>query len=486
MRRLRLAASGALIATMLLGVLSSESSAGDRKIALLFNLDQGFPAGIVENDDMNGLDRALTVLEKFKHKYDVYVIFSPLTAKANNLRDELRTAAAHQVPFFLDVYTSDAVTMGNILTPANPQADPSHALTTSVDALRTLKSDREIGPYFAGIRIFEVMAEDFTVKTCLSPKAGAHVDWCDHFQHNVTTSEIFTRERAKGLLDFAKSNRMLVFWSDWKWDAQTEAQQKIVVDLLSGGDYRDTVILAYANNLPNEIARTDDSNWRAWVSKYSPMVGRAIRAIGLSDQAWLCDANVACPEPVIQSWVERAVQAGAVAIQFEPANYFFELPKGGNQVGYPNSPVWHETSGRPSEQLALLARSLGADLGTAEPAPLAYTTQNRTVCMSVDLDQHPVTAGQLFKGSVTFHNGGANPWEPHSMALVPLSQDVWRIGAVSLPDRRIQPGQDVQVPLSGVVPAKPGFQRLDLGLKTKEGFRFDDFCSLLVSIGAQR
>jgi hypothetical protein len=486
MRDFRLAAFGILITGMCLCSIPGDALAVSRKVALLFNLDQGFPMGIVETNDLNGLDRILSVLDELKGKYDVYAIFSPLTAKTNNLHDALRSAATHHLRFFLDVYTSDAMTIGNILTPANSQADPSHALTLSLDGLKALKADKEIGPYFAGIRIFEVMAEDFTVKTCLAQKGGKQVDWCDHFQRNVTTADVFKRDTAKAVLDFAKSNDMLVFWSDWKWDSQTEAQQKTIVDLLSGGDYRDTVILAYANNLPNEVARSDDSDWQRWFAKYSPMVGRSVRGIGLSDQAWLCDTDIACPVPVIQNWAERAIKAGATAIQFEPTNYFFELAKGANRVGYPNSAQWREVSGRPSEQLVLLASALGVDLTRREPTPLSRTQKDRTICMALDIDQQSVVEGQTFKASATFRNAGSNAWEPNHVSLFSYSEDVWSIGSVSLPDERIEPGHNVKVSFTATAPSKPVRQRLDVSLRSREGARFEDFCSISVSVESKK
>jgi hypothetical protein len=484
--RLALYASGILIAAICLCANPREALAASTKVALLFNLDQGFPMGIVEANDLNGLDRILAVLVELKSKYDVYAIFSPLSAKTNNLHDALRSAAAHHIPFFLDVYTSDAMTIGNILTPANPQADPSHALTQSLDGLRALKADKEIGPYFAGIRVFEVMAEDFTVKTCLAQKEGKRVNWCDHFQRNVTTSDVFNRDTAKAVLDFAKSNRMLVFWSDWKWDSQTEVQQRTIIDLLSAGDYRDTVILAYANNLPNEVSRSDYSDWQRWITKYSPMVGKSVLGIGLSDQAWLCETDIACPSSVIQDWAERAIKAGAVAIQFEPANYFFELAKGANRVGYPNSPHWREVSGRPSEQLVLLASAFGVDLTRSEPAPLSRIQNDRTICMALDVDQHVVLESQTFNASATFRNAGNNAWQPNRVSLFSYSEDVWNIGSVSLPKARIEPGHSVKVSFTATAPSKSGRQRLDVGLRSKDGVSFEDFCSISVSVGSKK
>lgn len=451
-----------------------------KKRVLLFNLDQGFPAGITQNHDIVGLDRILSVLEKFKGQYEVYAIFSPLTAKTDNLHDVLERAAAHHVPFVLDVYTSDALTMGNVMIPANAQADPPHALTTSVRALEAFKADKDLGPYFAGIRLFELMAEDFTVKTCLS-KA---VDWCNNFKKNVKAGDVLTADVAKPLLEFAKSNNMLVFWSDWKWDSQTAEQQKIIDNLLGSGAYRDTVVLAYANNLPNEEGRFDDSNWKAWVAKHSSMVGPQVLSLGLSNQAWTCDTYVACPIPVIQEWVQRADKAGAKVVQFEPANYFFELPRGGNSAGYPDSPQWRDTAGRPTEQMVLLAKALGVDLTAGEPAPLSRTQKDLTICMGLEVGQGSVIQGHTFSVSVTFRNSGVNAWEPNSLSLVPRSADTWKIGTVSAPSTRVAPGQNTTISFTATAPAKAGKQGLDVSLKPKDGGPFQEFCSRLVSVQA--
>src|ERR1035438_1522960 len=142
-------------------------SSFSQRPALIFDIDQGFPFGITENRDLASLARILAVVEKFRRRFDVYLVFTPLTAKQDNLLAVLRLTAAHRVPFLLDVYSSDAMTVGNVLIPVNSEADPSHATALSLDGLRRLKMDTEIGRYFAGLRFFEVMAADFTVKTCL-------------------------------------------------------------------------------------------------------------------------------------------------------------------------------------------------------------------------------------------------------------------------------------------------------------------------------
>jgi Ig-like domain from next to BRCA1 gene len=216
------------------------------------------------------------------------------------------------------------------------------------------------------------------------------------------------------------------------------------------------------------------------------MVGKSVRGIGLSDQAWLCDTDVACPLPVIQNWAERAIKAGAMAIQFEPANYFFELAKGANRVGYPNSSQWREVSGRPSEQLVLLASALGVDFTRREPTPLSRIQNDRTICMALDIDQHSVVEGQTFKASATFRNAGRNTWEPNGVSLFSYSDDVWSIGSVSLPEARVEPGHNVKVSFTSTAPSKPGRQRLDVGLRSKDGARFEDFCSISVSVESKK
>ncbi len=338
--------------------------------ALVFDVDQAWPTGITENDDLTSLDRMLTVIAEFKTRFNVFVIFSPLTAKTNNLRNVLRLAAKRQIPFLLDVYSSDAMAIGKVEIPTNPDADPSHALAISLQGLRELKADPEIGPAFAGLRFMEMLGMNFTVRLCRERATGPNrVNWCDHFARNLPKDDPFKPEIAKPLMDFAKNHGMWVLWSDWKWDDQTRESQNILKQILASGNYKNTVVLTYANNLPGEAARDNDANWRKWKAEYQPLVGKQIKGLGLSDQSWTCAVQLACPVDVLTRWARQALAAGAIALELEPANYFFYLPHAGDIAGYPDAAKWREAGGRPNDRLVLFAKSLGVELGDTEPKP---------------------------------------------------------------------------------------------------------------------
>lgn len=450
---------------------------------LIFSLDQGFPWGITENLDLNGLDRALDVLNKIGEKHEVYALFSPLTANQDNLRRVLLHTAQHHIHFFLDVYTSDGMSIGGVLTPVNPNADPSHGLTTSVAWLRSLKEDKQIGPYFSGIRLFELLAEDYTVKQCVSREGTANsVNWCDNFKKNIKGVDVLDFNIAKSLLDFAKNEGMQVFWSDWKWDAQTAEQQGLVDRLLRSGDYRNTVVLAYANNLPDEAARTNDSNWQIWRKKYSSQVGKTIAGLGISDQSWVCDSQYACPENVVREWADRAIQSRAAILQFEPVTYFFEFPLG-KDASYPSSAHWQQVAGRPSEQLAMLAKSLGVDLTTSPPGPLSLIQENRVICESESVPVHSVPAGKSVVVNAVFRNAGVNGWDAGKLTVAPQPTDGWKLDHLSTSSGHIESRQNFSISLVATAPEKPGKSLLDIRLRTAEGKPLTGgYCSILMNV----
>jgi hypothetical protein len=70
--------------------------------ALLFDIDQGFASGIIETKDTGTLERILNVVEMFRKKFDVYVVFNHLTANGANLRSILATTVDRRIPFLLD------------------------------------------------------------------------------------------------------------------------------------------------------------------------------------------------------------------------------------------------------------------------------------------------------------------------------------------------------------------------------------------------
>jgi hypothetical protein len=459
----------------------AESAIADKKLMLLFDVDQGWPSGIIEKNDMDGLDRILGILKKFTNRYDVYAIFSPLTARRETFNGALRRSVAQGVPFVLDVYTSDATALGNTFMEANSGADPKRALTIALDDLKALKSDRDLGPYFKGIRIFEVLAVDFTVSTCA---AKPRVSWCDKFKKNVTTQPIFDRKIAKTLLDFAKENGMFVFWSDWLWDYHTARQQRVLQSLLRRGDYRDTVVLAYANNLPYEESRSDSTGWNRWLKTYEPM-RRVVRGFGMSNQAWTCRTAVACPTQVLLDWVDRATDANVVALQFEPAFYFFELSTDILEEWHPNLAVPADRRGRLTNQMLLIARALGLDLSADyEQSRVAANDRGKATCLSFDVPSH-MSADMQFNVSATFVNSGLDAWSPGGVVIEAQGQEKWNISPLPVTEGPISPGQVVHIMVRAQAPRTAGRYPLTIGLKSSSSATLGGVCDGLVSIEAK-
>lgn len=354
-----------LLALMALSMVSSSNGATQEKpksVSLIFNLDQGMPNGIIENLDLGGLDRALDTVQSFETKYKVYALYSPLTARTDRLKRVLAATARHRMRFILDVYSSDVIAIGNIGTRVRADAIPHEGLAISLKALEQIKRDPLIGPYFAGIRFHEVAAVDFTVKACLDSKSGPNrVDWCDHFQRNLRQRNILQPSKIRPFFEFARRHRMMILWSDWKWDQGTTAQEEQLATLLASGRYSDLLVLQFANNLPGEAARTNDSAWQSWLKRYRPAVGHTVHALGLSDQSWTCANQKSCPSSVIIQWMKRGLEGRATIFSFEPSFYYFLLPEEQHPVGYPNAPQWRSTSGKASPALRLLAKELGVE-----------------------------------------------------------------------------------------------------------------------------
>ncbi len=357
---------GRILLTLMLLVTVSSSNGASRKnprgVSLIFNLDQGMPNGIIENVDLNGLGRALDIVHKFEPRYTVYALYSPLTARIENLKQVLAATASHRTRFILDVYSSDVIAIGNIATRTRADAIPHEGLAISLKGLEQIKRDPFIGPYFAGIRFHEVGAVDYTVKACLDHKSGPNrVNWCDAFQRNLRQGDILAPAKIRPFFEFARRNQMMILWSDWKWDQGTIVQEERLAKLLASGRYRDLLVLQFANNLPDEAARTDGSAWQSWLKRYRPAVGRTVRALGLSDQSWTCANQKNCPSSVIIQWMRRGLKAQATIFSFEPSFYFFQLPEEQHPTGYPNGPRWRSTSGQASPALMVLAKELGVE-----------------------------------------------------------------------------------------------------------------------------
>jgi hypothetical protein len=445
-----------------------------RAAEVIFDLDQAFPNGMIENGDLAGLGRALDALKVFSRTHPTVALFDPMSAKRENLMNALRLTAQKKVPFMLDVYTSAAHSIGGIMTPTSPDADPKRGTTASVEFLSQLRKDPTIGPYFTGLRFFEVMAGDFSVKTCLAHATGPNrVNWCDRIWVNIDGPNFFDPAIATAYLDFARANGMTVFWSDWKWDVQTESQQAMLERILQSQDYSKTVVLGYSNNRPNEANRDDFSGFDAWVARHQPWVGKYIKGIGLSEQAWVCDAVWTCPTDVMDKWARHGLDAHVDILQFEPAGYFFDLPHGKTPPNYQDDPRWSENSGRPKVTLTTLARTLGVDVSAAAMRPSPAVADN-PVCESFSVPVRKIGLGERLHavGRVIVEGAKSAP----DLGLAANSP--WE-GAVRVAHDHRGAGFEVDVEDTGT----PGWRRLDIVSKVDGAEQ--PVCSLLINVAAR-
>jgi hypothetical protein len=447
---------------------------------ILFDLDQGFESGIIEQQEVVYLNRMLDVMQKFELDFDVFAVLHPITASSSKLRAVLHRLAEKNIRFVLDVYTSDAMAVGNVRVTANEGADVPHGIAMSLPALQALKQDPQLGPVFAGLRIMEVMSGNFTVNNCRTRREGpSRVNWCDHFIRNLPTDAFFQPDRfARPLLDFAKANGMWVLWSDWKWDAQTTSEQQALRSLVAPEAYRDMLVLGYANNLPGESARFDMSDWERWRVRYQPLVGTQILALALSDQSWTCDNQMGCPVQVLIDWAILALSQGVQILEFEPSWYFFELPRPDDK--HVDKDLYLRIGGRPTDQLAILAAALGVDLVSREPRPKSATAPDEASCLALDAPKL-AGMGQEFRAFIRFRNTGTGRWLPagHSVAA---PQPGWHMqNSISLPSP-VESGGEFSITAVVEAPTSRGAKRLEFQMTNRRTGPFGQPCSILIQV----
>ncbi len=349
-----------LILPVLLGTLAP-ALAAQPKTRLIFDLDQGFGNGIVVNDDQVALGRVIDALKPLRERYDVYVIVNPMVADRKKLDHVLDTLAAADQPFVFDTYTSDAETLGSCSTQNRP-FDPRHGLTISVDDLAAYKKRR--GKHLAGLRFMEVFAQDFTVRAVKT----TNPEWALPCW-KLPDDAFFQPEIAERYLKFAKEHSMFVQWSDWhwfefaSWDAVQKEHEAKLSELLR--KYPGLVTITYANNEPEEASVQRIKGWEKSVAGFAK---DGAAGYGLSDQSWLSKNDETCPVDDIIRWAKSALAKGCRMIQFEPAWYFFRLPRGTFDVReYTSDPKWADR-GSPTANFTRLKEALmyGEALNTRE------------------------------------------------------------------------------------------------------------------------
>jgi hypothetical protein len=150
-----------------------------------------------------------------------------------------------------------------------------------------------------------------------------------------------------------------VQFSDWHWlrfapwDKAQKPNEEALHNLLQ--EFPDLVTVTYANNEPSEDSVPRIKTWHEAVQ---PLVNKGAAGFGLSNQSWLRKDDTKCPPEDILAWTRRALELDCKFIQFEPAWYFFNLPRGTfGRSDYTSSPKW-KNRGQATKAFKLLRQTL--------------------------------------------------------------------------------------------------------------------------------
>src|SRR3989344_2857496 len=345
-----------------------------QKKALIFSLDQNFGNGIIQQQDLTGLQRMIGTLKSFQGMYEVYALVPSDQKDKSKLDWALTVLKNNSIPFVLDVYSSDALTLG--LDSVNAPYDISHGRHASIYELRQYK--RAYGSAFAGVRVFEVFGQNATVLGCRKYAA----DWCEAYKQFLPTDNFSQKAFLEDYLKFVHENGMFLLLSDQLWmntlsdysnpnqaymdelaSIQTQNEQDLKALLAV---YPGTVVVAYDNNAYNEASRARANTWTTIVQPY---VQYGAKGFGLSDQSWMCNDETKCLASELASWASSAFASGALIVETEPYWYWWVFPKGiiGPQTdSYVSDPQW-VNRGSATQNLPVLASALGVSISSAGP-----------------------------------------------------------------------------------------------------------------------
>lgn len=347
---LRLAVCLAVLLVVFTAGGSRAAAPDDRATTLVFSIDQGFGNGVVVQDDQLAVKRIVEALRPLACRYRVCVLLNPQVRDRARLDRVLDTLMAAKMPFAFDVQSSDSMTLGSVAAQCKPH-DPSHGVSISMEDLRAYK--KRYGKRFAGIRFTEVFAQDFTVRAVktTNPEWGKP-GW------KLPDDAFFQPSIVERFLQFAKDNGMFAQWSDWHWfeyagwdkpQQDHEAKLHAVLRKFPG-----LVTVTYANNEPNGDSKKRLPDWEKCIAGFR---ADGIAELGLSDQSWLGN-DMTCPVEDIIAWAQSALGKGCRYVQFEPAWYFFRLPRGTFDVeDYTKDPAWAD-AGKATPQFVELEKAL--------------------------------------------------------------------------------------------------------------------------------
>lgn len=302
------------------------------KQSLVFQLDQGWGNGIIEQQDLVGLDNVITSLKSLQASYNIYADISPVNKDKAKIKKVLDRLAENKIPFYLDVLSSDVQSIGRLSFNTSP--DPFHGVATSLADLKDYKS--QYGNSFQGIRFMEVFSMDMQLKDC--KKTTPLPDWCPVDIKSFPVN-FYEKPILESYISFAKQNKLTALWVSPFWFGQIgypalEGYEKDLKSLIA--KYPDTLVLAFANNVISDVDTNNPpgrawtlKNWYSLISKFNSSPDQ----LGVSAQAWTCPSygpptNWECDFNEFIKWVSSAQENSIKVIQFEPNWYFWQFPVG--------------------------------------------------------------------------------------------------------------------------------------------------------------
>ena len=365
-------------------------AAAARKVALVFELDQGWGDGVIQNQDMLALKRILASVKAFRSRFEVYALLPASAADRAKLTLVLDELQAESVPFLLEAESSDTLQLNT--NAANAPYDAAHGFGASVAQLEALKA--RFGASFAGIRFMEVFGANQLIVGC----KHFHADWCGRFRQIMPQGNFFEKDLIEPYVAFAYRHHMLALFGDHYWGANYDPkretydgrpyfsqQARVTPEIFDreirqpqnerdvqalAAKYPDVMAALYDNN--DSAGGVDDSTLKmdTWASRIlRPFVASGgFRGFGLSDQSWLCPQRVRdsngsqCPVSGVIVWAQKALEQGVAVIETEPVWYWFNLPPG--EIAprdYTRDPQW-AGRGYATANLKAFAAALGVPL----------------------------------------------------------------------------------------------------------------------------
>ena len=158
-----------------LPLLQGPAAATQKKVALVFELDEGWGDGIIQNQDRVALKRILANVKAFDARFQTYALLPDAAADRAKLTRVLDDLKAQSVPFVLEAESSGTLALNT--NAANAPYDAAHGFGASVAELEALRA--KYGALFAGIRFMEVSGMNQQIVGCKHFGAS----WCNSIQH---------------------------------------------------------------------------------------------------------------------------------------------------------------------------------------------------------------------------------------------------------------------------------------------------------------